>query len=143
LLARYFKEKGLEDAIAFAPGKRGLDMAMEADHILRGGYGCLVTERDRITGKVKVVEIEYDVRNRDVIIFDDIISTGGTMVESVKFLKKRRARSVYVACVHPLLISDALQRILNSGAKEVVGTNTIPGPVSVVSVAPVIAEALK
>jgi ribose-phosphate pyrophosphokinase len=57
-------------------------------------------------------------------------------------VKKQGARRVHVACVHPLLIGDAQKKILKSGADKIIGTDCVTSPVSVVSVAPLIAEAL-
>ena len=82
------------------------------------------------------------MKNRNVIIFDDIISSGGTMTKAVKLVKAEGADRVFAACVHPLLIGDSKERILKSGADEIVGTDCVPSSVGIVSVAPLIAEAL-
>jgi len=82
------------------------------------------------------------VKGRDVIVFDDIISTGGTIARAVKMLKTQGARRVYAACVHPLLIGEAKQKIMQSGAEEIVGTDSLPSSVRTVSLAPLIAAAL-
>jgi len=58
-------------------------------------------------------------------------------------VKEQGAKRVYAACVHPLLIGDAREKIMKSGADGIVGTDTVPSPVSVVSVAPLIARALR
>jgi len=89
-----------------------------------------------------VEEKSLNVKGRDVIVFDDIISTGGTIARAVKMLKTQGARRVYAACVHPLLIGEAKQKILQNGAEEIVGTDSIPSSVRTVSLAPLIAEAL-
>jgi ribose-phosphate pyrophosphokinase len=82
------------------------------------------------------------VRNRDVIIFDDIISSGGTMIKAIELVREQGAQSVYAACVHPLLVGDAEDKIIESGADGIVGTDCVPSPVSLVSIAPLIAKAL-
>jgi len=142
LLAGYFKKQGFEGALSLSLGKKAVDMAVEADGVLKGGYDYIPTQRDRVTGKVTIERKALPVKNRDVIIFDDIISSGGTMIKAVELVKEQGARRVYAACVHPLLIGDAKEKILKSGADEIVGTNCVPSSVSVVSVAPLIAEAL-
>jgi len=142
-LAEWFKEKGLGGAMALTMGKKALTMAMEADRVLGGGYACLETQRDLVTGKSMIKSDVVDLVGKFVIVFDDIISSGGTMVETIKVVRARRAGEVYASCVHPVLIGDALQRIKDSGAADVVATNSIDSPVSVVSVAPLIAKALK
>ena len=142
LLANYFKSRGLEGAFALAPDKGASEFAIEASKILGGGYGWLHKERDRYTGEVKTEEKTLDVSGKDAIIFDDIISTGGTTANAVKILKKQGARRIFAACVHPLMIGNAKERILQSGAEEIVGTDSVPSDVTVVSLAPLLAEAL-
>ena len=142
LLAEYFKKKGFDKAFSLSLGKKALDTAVQANKILEGGYGCISTHRNRITGKVAIEKESLPVRNRNVIIFDDIVSSGGTMIKAVKLVKAEGADKVFAACVHSLLIGDSKDRILKSGADEIVGTDCVPSPVSVVSVAPLIAEAL-
>lgn len=143
LLAEYFKTKGLvENPVSLSLGKKALNMAAEADSVLKGVFDYISTKRDVITGNVTLEEKELPVKNRDVIIFDDIISSGGTMAKAIKFVKEQGARKVYAACVHPLLIGDAQKRILENGAEEIIGTDSVPTPVSKVSIAPLISKVL-
>ena len=142
-LAEYFQ--GLKNPIAFAPDMKAKKMVKEASNILGGSYGWFRKERDRVTGEIDMrLDSEVDVANKDVILFDDIISTGGTSARAVKLLKERGAAHVYVACIHALLCGDAAKKITEAGAEEIVTTDTITSnDVSKVSVAPLIAEALK
>ncbi|MGD9131717.1 MAG: ribose-phosphate diphosphokinase [Candidatus Bathyarchaeota archaeon] len=142
LLAEHFKNRGLDGAFSLSPDKGAIGLAEEADSVLGGGCGWLRKERDRYTGEIQVEEKSLNVKGRDVVVFDDIISTGGTIARAVKMLKTQGARRVYAACVHPLLIGEAKQKILQSGAEEIVGTDSIPSSVRTVSLAPLIAEAL-
>jgi len=142
LLAEYFKNKGFNGAFSLALGKKGLATAVEAGKVLEGGYGYIFTQRDRITEKVTIEEKPLPVKGRDAIIFDDIISSGGTMAKAVAWTREQGARTVHAACVHPLLIGDAENKIIQSGADSIVGTDSVPSHTSVVSVAPLIAEAL-
>jgi ribose-phosphate pyrophosphokinase len=95
------------------------------------------------SSKVEVDTGDIDVKGRDAIFADDIISTGGTIAEAARACKKRGAKRVFVLCTHPVLADGALKRIKTAGAVKVVGTDTMPSPISKVSVAPVIAAALK
>jgi len=143
LLAEYFKTKGLaKNPLSLSLGKKGLDVAAEADTVLHGGFDFIPSKRDVHTGNVTLEEKELPVKGRDVIVFDDIISSGGTMAKAVKLVKDHGARKVYVACVHPLLIGDSQKRILKSGAEEIIGTDSVPSPVSKVSIAPLTSRAL-
>ena len=141
-LAEHFKSRGLDGAFSLSPDKGAVELAEEADRVLGGGCGWLRKERDRYTGEIQVEEKSLNVKGRDVIVFDDIISSGGTIARAVKMLKTQGARRVYAACVHPLLIGEAKQKIHKNGAEEIVGTDSIPSSVRRVSLAPLIAEAL-
>jgi ribose-phosphate pyrophosphokinase len=142
MLAEHFKNLGLNGAFSLSPDKGAIELAEEANQVLGGGCGWLSKERDRFTGEIQMEKKSFDVKNRDVIVFDDIISTGGTLAKAVKILKTQAARKVYAACVHPLLIGEARKKIMQSGAEEIIGTDSIPSSVRTVSLAPVIAEAL-
>jgi len=143
LLAQYFKSQDLtEKPLSLSLGKKAASVAAEADSVLKGGHDYVSTKRDVRTGNVALEEKELLVKNRDVIVFDDIISSGGTMAKAVKFVKDKGARRVYAACVHPLLMGDAHRKIQESGAEDIIGTDCVPSSVSKVSVAPLIADAL-
>jgi ribose-phosphate pyrophosphokinase len=142
LLAEHFKNRGLGGAFVLAPDEGAKDYAVAAAGILNGGYGWRHKERDFYTGAISFREEKFDVKGKDAIIFDDIISTGGTTAEAVRMLKAQGAKRVYSACVHPLLIGDAEKKIMGNGAEEIVGTDCVPSHVSKVSVAPLIAKAL-
>jgi ribose-phosphate pyrophosphokinase len=142
VLADYFKGRGLDGAFSLSPDKGAIGLAEEAEKVLGGGCGWLRKERDRYTGEIQVEEKSLNVKGRDVIVFDDIISTGGTIARAIEMLKTQGARRVYAACVHPLLIGEAINNIVDRGAEEIVGTDSIPNSVRTVSLAPLIAEAL-
>ena len=143
LLAEYFRAKGLvENPVSLSLGKKGLSVAKEADGVLKGGFDFISTRRDVMTGSVMLEEKELGIENRDVIIFDDIISSGGTMAKAVKLVKEQGAKKVYSACVHPLLVGNAEKRVLENGAEEIIGTDSVPSSVSKVSIAPLISKAL-
>lgn len=143
LLARFVKGRGLEGAFSLGPDEGAAQMVEEAAEILKGGYGFLKKQRDRVTGEIAFEKKVFDLKGKNAVVFDDIISTGGTTAAAVKTLRSQGAKKVFAACVHALLIADARDRILNSGAEEIIGTDSVPSSVSTVSIAPLIAEALK
>jgi ribose-phosphate pyrophosphokinase len=143
-LAEYFKSQALvENPVSLSLGKKALNMAREANGILKGGFDWVSTRRDVYTGEVTLEEKALQVKNRDAIIFDDIISSGETMAKAVEFTKKQGARKVYAACVHPLLTGDAQKKISESGAEEIIGTDSVSTHVSKVSLAPLLSAELK
>ena len=143
LLAEHFRQKGFRRAFVLAPDKGAIGIAEEAAKVLGGECGFLEKNRDRYTGHVSVEKREFNVKDKTVIIFDDIISTGGTIVAAAKILHELGAAEVYAACVHPLLVGEAEKRIREAGVAEIVGTDSVPSHVSKVSLAPLIAKALK
>jgi ribose-phosphate pyrophosphokinase len=143
LLAEYFnKHQLVENPLSLSMGKKALNVAQEADNILHGGYDYVASRRDVVTGNVTLEDKALPVKNRDVIIFDDIISSGGTMAKAVKMVKDKGARKVFSACVHPLLMGDSRERIIGNGAEEIIGTDAVTSPVSKVSIVPLLSQAL-
>jgi len=142
LLAEYYKKKGFYNAVSLSLGKKGLETAAEANNVLKGGYDYIPTRRDRTTGTVILEEKTLSIREKDVVIFDDVISSGGTMIKAVAYVKRQGARTINVACVHPLLTEDVKSKILDAGAEQIVATDSVQSPISMVSIAPLVAEAL-
>ncbi len=143
LLAEYFVNKGFKGAFAISPDKGAMYIANQAKSILSGDAGYLEKQRDRYTGQTKQTATHLNVKNQTVIIFDDIISTGGTIVGAAKILREQGAKHVFCACVHGLLIEDAEKRILEAGVEEIVGTDSVPSSVSKVSLAPLLSQEFK
>ena len=139
-LAEYVKDK-LENPIVLAPDKGALEFAKTASEILNAEYDYL--EKTRLSPtEIQIAPKTLDAKDRDVLIIDDIISTGGTMATAVKLLKEQGAKKIIAACVHPVLIGDALNKLYSAGVEEVVGTDTYLSEVSKVSVAEIIVDLL-
>jgi ribose-phosphate pyrophosphokinase len=143
LLAQYFVQRGFKGAFALSPDKGAMYIARQAQEVLGGNAGHLDKQRDRYTGQTKQTGEGLNVKGQTVIIFDDIISTGGTIVGAAKILCEQGAKHVFCACVHGLLIGDAEKRILDAGVEEIVVTDSVPGSVSKVSLAPLLSQELR
>ncbi len=141
LIGNYFKEKDLDHPVVVAPDSGSKILAQNvADAI---GCPCANCVKKRIgPGKVLTSAERISLDGQNVIIVDDIIDSGGTIVEAANALKKRGAGSIKVACIHPVLTGKAASKILEI-ADELVSTNTIPTEHSKVSVAGLLAEAIK
>ena len=142
-LAEYFKKLSLKNPLVVSPDQGGLERAKEFAKEFNSDYIALEKTRDRKTGKVKIKTKKLaEVENRDLILVDDMISTGGSIIKATQFLKKQKCKRIYVACTHALLMNDAENKIKKAGVTSIISTNTIPGKTSKVDVSKAIAKAM-
>ncbi len=142
-LVKYFKKLNLKDPIVVSPDQGGKDRAKEFAVEFGSEFIALEKKRDRKTGKVQIKTKNTDeVIGRDLILVDDMISTGGSIINATQFLKKQKCKRVYVACTHALLMNDAEKKIKKAGVTKIVSTNTIPGKTSMVDVSNTISKAI-
>jgi phosphoribosylpyrophosphate synthetase len=104
-----------------------------------GGVSMEKTLGDYVHGPVtfrQIIEekLDFDVTGRDVILIDDMIIAGETMIRAAQVCKKGGAKRIICAAVHGLLVSCAFDKIRAAGAKEIVVSDSILGPAAVVSV---------
>ena len=142
-LVKYFKKLSLENPLVVSPDQGGKERAKEFAKEFNSDYIALEKTRDRKTGKVKIKTKNLKVvENRDLILVDDMISTGGSIIKATQFLKKQKCKKVYVACTHGLLMNDAEKKIRKAGVTSIISTNTIPGKTSKVDISKTIAKAI-
>lgn len=141
MIGSYIKNMTLNDPLIIAPDDGAINIAKSASLDLDIDYDYL--EKTRLTGEtVSIRPKNINVKGRDVIIIDDIISTGGTVAEAVSLLRKQGAHEVFAACVHPVFSNSAVLKLFKGGIKGIIATDTIEKGVSVVSASPVIASAI-
>jgi len=142
-LAKYFKKLKLNQPLVISPDMGGRRRAKEFAKLLKINSITLKKQRDRKTGKVKIISKDLrDVIGRDVILVDDMISTGNSIIKATKFLKKQKCNKVFVACTHALFIDSAENKIKKAGVSKIISTNTIPRSTSVVDVSNIVANAI-
>lgn len=145
LLAEYLKENGFDDAYSLSPDKGAIHLAQAADVVLGGGYGYFEKVRDLRTGEIEMKVKDLDVSGRKAVVFDDIISSGGTMARAIEGLKGQGAEKVAAACTHALFMGEAGERIRKAGADIVVFTDSVETDTEGVTltIAPLVVRALK
>ena len=105
---------------------------------------ALKKSRDRDTGEVSIDEkLDSSIVGRDVILVDDMISSGDSIIKACRVLKKNRSGKIYVMCAHALLIGDAIQKIKASGIEDLIATNSIPNKWAKVDISPIISANLR
>lgn len=142
-LAKYLKKLKLKNPIVVSPDTGGSLRAKKFADILKSDFITLKKSRNRKTGKVSIQSTKADVNGKDLIIVDDIVSTGGSIVKATQFLKKQKCKRVFVVCTHGLLVGDAEKNIKKAGVTQIISTNTIPRSISKVDVSGVIAQAVQ
>ena len=152
-IAEYIDKKIDEKPLIVAPDKGAYPFAQEIAGILECECTYLSKVRlgpDKVETRIVDVEGSSDetvnvdsVKDKKAFIIDDIIATGGTIVNAVKILKEYGAKSVDVCCVHPILVNGATMRIYSAGANSVISTNSLSADSSRVSLAKSIANVLR
>jgi ribose-phosphate pyrophosphokinase len=148
-LAEHFRGEDLSETVVVSPD---LGNAKEAAAFARMlGTPVAAGAKQRFQDRVRISAVIGDVTDRDVIVLDDEIAKGSTVIELVDHLHELKVRSIRLVCTHGLFAGDALERLAAlSGVREIVCTNTVPIPVekrmpglTVLSVAPALAEAIR
>jgi len=150
VLSKYVKRLGLKNLSIVSPDAGGVARARLFAKKM-GASLAIIDKRRPAPNIAKVLHIIGDVKDRDVLILDDMIDTGGTLVSSIEALKAKGARSIFAACTHPVLSGNAIEKIEKSGLEELIVTNTIPlknemkmiKKIKVLSVAELLGEAIR
>jgi ribose-phosphate pyrophosphokinase len=150
VLSKYFRDLKIDKLTVVSPDVGNMKMASRyAAHL--GGDLAIVHKR-RLTGsKVQAQEIIGEVRDRNILMCDDIIATAGTVCGAASLVKERGADKIYVGATHGVFAPQALDRLANAPIDQVVVTDTIPqnekskkiGNIKVLSVAAMLGEAIK
>jgi len=147
MLARAFRRAVQDEVVVVSPDAGGVARA-EDFRVRVGGTLAIISKQHPRPDATETLEMVGDVDGKVAVIVDDMISTGGTLIQAVKLLEQRGAREVHVAATHGIFAANALELINTSGITRLFVTDTIPSPpaglekVEVVSVAPLLAEAI-
>ena len=150
ILNRYFQDKGLENLVVVAVdigiSKRARDVAER----LRAPLAIIEKRRIGNEDKAESLNVIGDVDGKIALTFDDEVDTAGSMLSAAEALKQRGVKEVYACVTHAVLSGDAADRVVSSPLEELVVTDTIPlptakrnGKITVLSVAPLIGEAIR
>ena len=142
-LAKYFKKLKLKNALVVSPDMGGALRAKKFASLLNTDFIALKKSRNRKTGKGLIQSSKVDVCGKDLILVDDIISTGGSIVKAAQFLKKQKCKRVFVACTHGLFVKGAEKKIKKAGVSHIISTNTIPRNTSKVDISGVIVDSIR
>lgn len=146
---QYVRRKRLKPLVVVSPDVGGIKMARAYAKRLRAGL-AIVDKRRGGPETTEVMHILGEVRGKTCLLVDDLIATGGSLVEAAAALKRAGAREVYGCITHPVLSGPAISRIAASPLKELIVTDTIPldpgrrhPKIHVLSVAGLLSEAIR
>lgn len=152
ILGRYFVNQGFadqEDVVVVSPDVAGVTRAKALADMLKCPF-VVVAKRRPAPNQVEVVEIVGDFVGKRCVMIDDMIDTGGSIVNGAEALLNRGAKEVLACCTHPVFSKDAPTRLQNSRLSKVVTLDTIPlsaekrfEKLTVLSVAPLVADAIR
>ncbi|MEE2754234.1 MAG: ribose-phosphate pyrophosphokinase [Candidatus Latescibacterota bacterium] len=145
----YLSRKNVEDLVVVSPDVGNIKMARAYAELL--GADLAVVDKRRSSGTdTEVMNLIGEVAGKNVVIVDDLISTGGSLVEAAGTLKERGALDISACIVHPVLAGPAIERVENSVLSELLVTNSIPvpsnhqnGKIKPLSIAPILGEAIR
>jgi ribose-phosphate pyrophosphokinase len=145
----YLGKKELREPVIVSPDAGGVERARAIAKRLRASL-AIIDKRREGPSQAVAMHLIGDVRDKDVVIIDDMIDTAGTLVQAVEALEREGARRILACGVHPVLSGPAMQRIQAASLEETVVTNSIPVPerkrgtrITVLSVAPLLGEAIR
>ena len=148
VIASHFRKKKIKNLTIVSPDVGGIKMARAYAKTLNADL-AIVDKRRSGPNEVEAMNLIGEVKGRNVLIPDDMIATGGSLVEAVNALVKFGAADIYASCTHAILSGNAVKNLEKSVLKEVVITDTIPLPpekripkIKVLPVAPLLGEAI-
>lgn len=125
VLANYIQTLKLKDLAVVSPDAGGVGRARLFAKRMSAGL-AIIDKRRPAPNEAKVFHVIGEVKDCDVVILDDMVDTGGTLVESAEALKREGAKRIFAACSHPILSGKAVEKIENSNLEKLIVTNTIP-----------------
>jgi len=142
LLAQYYRANSEHrDVVVIGPDSESEQWAMVVAETLSAKHFLL--NKQRLGDREVKTSGPLPVRGKSVVVVDDIVSTGGTLVDVAAKLKERGAKRIDVLVTHALLVGDTLAKLSEAGISDLISTDTVPGPTSRVSVAPAIVNVLQ
>ncbi len=149
IFVNYFKKKALKNLVIVSPDVGGIKAARAYSKKMNAGL-AIVDKRRKDDSESEAMNILGEIKGKNVIIIDDMVSTAGSLVEAAAALKDAGANKIMAAITHPILCGPAIERIKKSAVEELVVTDTIPvkdgkkiNKIKVLSIAPLLGEAIR
>ena len=149
VLTQHYIDRGMEDVVVMSPDVGSIKIALGFAGKLGAGL-AIVDKRRTSPDAAEAAHVIGDVKDKNVIITDDMITTAGTLTQAARIAKAHGARAVYAAATHPVFCGPAKDRLVASPIEEICVLDTIPVAlgiekprIAVESCAPLMGEAIK
>lgn len=127
LFADFFLCNNISDVQVVAPDYGALERAKKLSFLLRNKRDVIVFKKSRPKpNTAKVLSMQSKIKEKNFLIVDDMIDTAGTIMATVRELKKKGAEKIYVAATHPVLSGPAVERLQKAPIEQIIVTDTIP-----------------
>ena len=148
ILADYIKntitmDEIKNEVIVISPDLGGSDRVADFSKLLGIKNIVLNKHRDKTTGELTIDSKEIELQNKTVIILDDMISTGGTIIKTSELLSKLGVNKIIAICTHGILLDKAQKKIEDAGVEKIISTNSIPNNVTNIDITPIIVNKIK
>lgn len=143
LFARYFKKMNLKNPLVVSPDLFWKDSAENFANKINAACIALNKQRNRKSGKLTILSKKPRLTpGQDLVIFDDMVSTGGSVLKTIEFLGRKNFDRIFLACTHPVLVGDAENKLYKAGVNKIVSTNSIEEKFAKIDLSDMISKAI-
>jgi ribose-phosphate pyrophosphokinase len=125
ILVEYFKTKDIKDIVVLSPDIGGVKIARAYAKRLDAPL-AIVDKRRSKPNESEVMTLIGSVKDKNILLIDDIVDTAGTMIQAAEKAREDGAQNIYAGCTHPILSGQAIERLKQSNFAEIVVMDTVP-----------------
>lgn len=133
IIAGHARDAGLSGAVVVSPDQGQCQFANEIATALHGHSHCFNKIRDPVDGTVSVSAVDLDCKGMSVLLVDDIVSSGSSLVQAIRLIKTQKPSEIHVACAHGLFVNDPnAEKLRSHGVTSIISTNSVNSQFAVV-----------
>lgn len=125
ILVDYFRSKNIDDIVVLSPDIGGVKIARAYAKRLHAPL-AIVDKRRSKPNESEVMTLIGSVKDKNILLIDDIVDTAGTMIQAAEKAQQDGAKNIYAGCTHPILSGQAIERLKQSNFTEIVVMDTVP-----------------
>lgn len=143
LFVQYFKKMHLNKPLVASPDLFWKENSEKFANGLDTTSIALNKHRNRKTGSLSILSKKPKLAGKqDLVIFDDMVSTGRSVIKTIEFLGKKNFKNIFLACTHPVLVGDSESMVKKAGVSQIIGTNSVEGKFAKIDLSDLIAKSI-